>query len=136
MESKQSNESTHPLMKERTGVRIFYFSMNVEEAVKDDDYHIFSRRLDHIAQENDVIFVISAGNVDPCRQEWPNDTTQALSILANATHDKIRVPAESVRNLSVAAINPPSVAPAIEHAPAASRGELQVQTAARVMARI
>lgn len=108
-------------LKARTGVRIFNFSMNVEQAVESDNYHPFSRRLDQIAQENDVIFVISAGNTSPenVRPEWPEDTMQALASLATARNDRLRVPAESIRNVSVAAINPPNVQPAIEHAPAA-----------------
>ncbi|MDD3182777.1 MAG: S8 family peptidase [Alphaproteobacteria bacterium] len=108
-------------LKARTGVRIFNFSMNFEQAVESDSYHPFSRRLDQIAQENDVIFIISAGNtvIDDMRPEWPENTLQALATLATARNDRLRVPSESVRNISVAAVNPPNVYPAITHAPAA-----------------
>jgi hypothetical protein len=105
-------------LKARTGVRIFNFSINVEQAVESDVYHPFSRRLDQIAQENDVIFIISAGNAPYFRPEWPENPTQALSTLASAADDRLKVPAESVRNLSVGAVNPPHVAPALTHAPA------------------
>jgi len=105
-------------LKARTGVRVFNFSINVEQAVESDIYHPFSRRLDQIAQENDVIFVISAGNAPYSRQEWPDNPTQALSALASASNDRLKVPAESVRNLSVGAVNPPHVLPALMHAPA------------------
>jgi hypothetical protein len=105
-------------IKSRTGVRVFNFSVNVEQAVESDIYHPFSRKLDQIALENDVIFVISAGNAEYPRQEWPQNPTQALAALASATNDRLKVPAESVRNVSVAAVNPPNVAPALLHAPA------------------
>ena len=105
-------------LKARTGVRVFNFSINVEQAVESDIYHPFSRRLDQIAQENDVIFVISAGNASYSRQEWPENPTQALSMLASTSDDRLKVPAESVRNLSVGAVNPPHVPPALVHAPA------------------
>jgi hypothetical protein len=107
-------------LKARTGVRIFNFSMNVEQAVESDTYHPFSRRLDQIAHDNDIIFVISAGNTDPndMRAEWPENPTQALAALANSRNDRLRVPSESVRNLSVAAVNPPHMHPSIAHAPA------------------
>jgi hypothetical protein len=105
-------------LKARTDVRIFNFSINVEQAVESDSYHPFSRRLDQIALENDVIFVISAGNANYFRPEWPENPTQALSVLASASDDRLKVPAESVRNLSVGAVNPPHVPPALMHAPA------------------
>src|SRR5262249_13133847 len=50
---------------------------------------------------------------------WPQNPTQALAALASTTTDRLKVPAESVRNISVAAVNPPNVAPALLHAPAA-----------------
>jgi len=108
-------------LKARCGVRIFNFSINVEQAVESDIYHPFAMRLDQIAHENDVIFVISAGNTAPndMRAEWPDNTTNALATLAVARNDRIRVPAESIRNVSVAAVNPPNMTNVIPYAPAA-----------------
>lgn len=105
-------------LKARTGVRIFNFSLNVEQAVESDSYHPFTQRLDQIAQENDVIFVISAGNTNYHRPEWPEDPVQALSNLVGSTNDQLKVPAESVRNIGVGSVNPPHVGPSIKYAPA------------------
>lgn len=96
-------------LKVRTGVRVFNFSLNLDEHVSADSYSAAARILDRIAVENDVLFVISAGNTHPndVRQEWPIDPSEAISILAAARNDIIRRPAESGRNLCVSALNPP-----------------------------
>ena len=106
-------------LKEQTGVRIFNFSLNLEEHVSTDSYSLSAQILDRIAIENDVMFIISAGNTKPqdMRGEWPDDPIKALSILATTTNDRIKRPAESCRNLSVAAVNPPGVSNVIEYAP-------------------
>ena len=106
-------------LKERTGVRIFNYSLNSEEHASSDGYSIQAQMLDQIAEENDVMFIISAGNTKPhdMRGEWPDDPIKALSILATTTNDRIKRPAESCRNLSVAAVNPPGLSNAIEYAP-------------------
>ncbi|WP_268948519.1 S8 family serine peptidase, partial [Pseudomonas syringae] len=67
-----------------------------------------AQRLDQIADDYDVIFVISAGNLtaSTMRPEWPADHTKAAAILASFRNDQIYVPAESIRNISVAALNP------------------------------
>lgn len=105
-------------LKARTGVRVFNFSLNVDEHVSNDEYSLPAQLLDAIAEENDVIFVISAGNTTPpsTRQEWPENPIEALSILANSRNDTIKTPAESSRNLSVAALNPPSMIGVVPHA--------------------
>ena len=105
-------------LKARTGVRIFNFSMNVEEHASTNGYSFFAQLLDKIAEENDVIFVISAGNTTPAnmRREWPDDVFEALKILASSRNDSIKKPAESCRNVSVAAINPPHVDSVIPYA--------------------
>lgn len=96
-------------MKARTGVRIFNFSLNIEEHVSTAGYSFPAQILDRIAEENDVIFVISAGNTHPrdMRKEWTNDHFEALLTLASSRNDAMKKPAESCRNLSVAALNPP-----------------------------
>ncbi len=105
-------------MKASTGVRIFNFSLNIDEHVSTSGYSIPAQRLDRIAVENDVVFVISAGNTDSfdTRKEWPGDHFEALSILASSRNDTIKKPAESCRNLSVSAVNPPNVDGVIPYA--------------------
>ncbi|MFT3793762.1 S8 family peptidase [Flavobacterium sp.] len=96
-------------LKARTGVRVFNFSMNIEEHNSTEGYSLFAQLLDKIAEENDVIFVISAGNTKhpDFRREWPSDSFDALKILASSRNDSIKKPAESCRNVSVSALNPP-----------------------------
>lgn len=104
-------ESAVQELKARTGVRVFNFSMNIEEHATTTGYSLFAQLLDKIAEENDVVFVISAGNTRPVdmRREWPEDTIEALKILASSRNDTIKKPAESCRNVSVSALNPPHV---------------------------
>ncbi|MEA5259478.1 S8 family peptidase [Arcicella aquatica] len=106
-------------LKEKTGVRVFNFSLNIEEHVTSEGYSSAAKMLDKISEENDVIFIISAGNTDPndFRKEWPNDPIDALSILAASKNDIIKTPAESSRNLSVAALNPPNLKGVVPFAP-------------------
>lgn len=95
----------------RTGVRIFNFSLNIEEHASTTGYSLPAQILDKIAEENDIIFIISAGNTSPndVRKEWPKDNFDALKILASSRNDTIKKPAESCRNISVSALNPPNV---------------------------
>ena len=111
-------ESAVKTLKAKTGVRIFNFSLNVQEHVSTDGYSLPARLLDEIAEENDVIFVISAGNTHPndCRKEWPEDAVNALKILAASRNDTIKRPAESYRNLSVSALNPPAMTGVVPYA--------------------
>lgn len=106
-------------LKARTGVRIFNFSFNTEECMPSDGYSSYARILDGIAERNDVIFVISAGNTGPndFRREWPSDHSEAISILASAVNDRIKSPAESCRNIAVAALNPPNLDGIVPFAP-------------------
>lgn len=106
-------------LKARTGVRIFNFSLNIEEHVSTDGYSPPAKILDKIAEENDIIFVISAGNTKKAdfRKEWPTDPLDALTILAASRNDTIKKPAESCRNLSVSALNPPNMKGIIPFAP-------------------
>ncbi|WP_417355390.1 S8 family peptidase [Flavobacterium sp.] len=98
-------------LKARTGVRIFNFSLNIEEHASTTGYSIPAQILDKIAEENDVVFVISAGNTNSrdVRKEWPSDHFDALKILASSRNDGIKKPAESCRNISVSALNPPNI---------------------------
>ncbi len=104
----------------RNNVRIFNLSMNIQRPATPDHYSPYARHLDRIADEQDAIFFISAGNLDgpDLRPEWPSDDTQALAGIAAARNDGILIPAESVRNASVAALNPPGHPTSVALAPA------------------
>lgn len=100
--------------------RIFNLSLNAVSPVDLDRYSLEARRLDEIADRHDVVFVISAGNLQPgkMRVEWPADETQAAAILAAHRDDQLFIPAESIRNLSVAALNVPGLSNSIPEVPA------------------
>lgn len=102
------------------GARIFNFSLNVQHPATPNRYGPFAIRLDSIAEANDCIFFVSAGNTAPqnMRAEWSSDPTQALVDLAAARDDSLLMPGESVRNVAVAAVNPPDVSTSIANAPA------------------
>lgn len=106
--------------KDEHNVRFFNLSLNLTQAAEPSHYHYFAARLDAIADKYDVVFVISAGNLDATvRPEWTNNEVQNLTALANSRQDGILTPAESVRNLSVAALNPPNHPSCIGLAPTA-----------------
>jgi hypothetical protein len=106
--------------KARHNVRIFNMSLNIQHQATPDRYGAYATRLDAIAEANNAIFFISAGNTtaQSVRPEWPADETQALVALASARNDGLLMPAESVRNVSVAALNPPGMANSLAFAPA------------------
>lgn len=88
-------------------LRIFNLSLNVETGT--DNYDEFTKRLDKIAEEQNVIIVISAGNCSPyeLRPEWVGDVEQNIRNLQSYNGDDIVTsPAMSVRNISVGALNP------------------------------
>lgn len=93
----------------RKGVRIFNFSVNLRELVKDDSYSFAASQIDRISKKHDVIFVVSAGNLDPIdyRSKWPTQS----SIISDI--DRIQQPAEAISAVTVGAINPPGT-PEIE----------------------
>ena len=86
----------------RHGVRVFNMSLNILQPAVPDRYSTHAARLDQIAEENNAIVFISAGNTDPqdFRPEWPADTATALSNLAVARNDGLLTPAESARNVA------------------------------------
>jgi hypothetical protein len=106
--------------REKYRTRIFNLSINAVVAADLDQYSPEARRLDEIAEEHDVVIVVSAGNLDAphMRTEWPEDATEAAQILAAKRNDSLFVPAESVRNISVAALNPTGMSTCIAEAPA------------------
>lgn len=66
-----------------------------------------SLALEEIAEENDVNFVISAGNTDEIdrRWEWPENKTAVHQIIATSNNDTKKSPAESSKNICVSALN-------------------------------
>jgi Subtilase family len=114
-------EDAVKVLKASTGVRIFNFSLNIDTHVSADGYNPAAKLLDRISEENDVIFIISAGNTKPndVRLEWSENPTETLSSLANARNDTLKVPSESARNLTIGALNPPGLKHVVPTAPAA-----------------
>lgn len=112
-------ESAVADMRARHGVRIFNMSLNVVQPARPDRYSPYASRLDQIADTHDALFFVSAGNLGPreMRNEWSADPLTALSDLAAARNDGLFMPAESVRNVSVGAVNPDGHDTAITHAP-------------------
>lgn len=100
--------------KKAHNARVFNFSLNLSvPSTSESDYCYETEWLDRIAWKHDVVFIISAGNLPAggSRAEWPADHVRALSILAQrlTIDEAIRAPADSLANISVSAINPPSV---------------------------
>lgn len=105
--------------KARHGVRVFNMSLNIQHPAQRDRYSQFAARMDQIAEANDAILFLPTGNTGPqdLRPEWPANETQALVNLASARNDGLLMPAESVRNVTVAALNPPGVPTSLAYAP-------------------
>lgn len=103
----------------RHKVRVFNMSLNVLQSATPDRYSPHAARLDQMAEANNAVIFISAGNIQPqdLRPEWPADATAALTNLVNARNDGLLTPAESARNVSVAALNPPGHAGCLPFAP-------------------
>ncbi len=103
----------------RHDVRVFNMSLNVLQPAVPDRYSPYAARLDQMAEMNDAIMFISAGNVEArdMRPEWPSDATTALGQLAAARNDGLLTPAESARNVAVSALNPPGHGLCVAHAP-------------------
>lgn len=95
----------------RHGVRVFNMSLNIRQPAAPDRYSQYAARLDYVAEVNNAVVFISAGNIESqdLRAEWPMDAdaTSALVNLANSRNDGLLSPAESARNVAVAALNPP-----------------------------
>ncbi|MBS1101692.1 S8 family peptidase [Gluconobacter sp. Dm-62] len=104
----------------RFGVRVFNMSLNILQPTAPDRYSPHAIRLDRIAEENNAVVFVSAGNIQPqdMRPEWPADPSTALSNLAIARNDNLLLPAESARNVTVAALNPPGANGCLPFAPA------------------
>jgi len=94
-------------------------SLNIQHPAQPDRYSAFAVRADQIAEANDAILFLSSGNTaqQDLRPEWPADEMQALVNLASARNDALLVPSESVRNVAVAALNPPNLSNCLAYAP-------------------
>jgi len=96
------------------GVRVFNFSFGLSNrGGSRSAYSPFADRLDRIARSNDVILVVSAGNLPPTgsRPAWPQDPKAAVQMLATfgGREEKILTPAEHLLGLTVGAVNPPGI---------------------------
>lgn len=94
------------------GARIFNMSLSIERQVSDAGYSDYATILDEIADRHDVIFVLPAGNLDAAtwRPAWPDEPAEVAQMLAGYRHtgqDRLFQPAESVRAISVGAVDPP-----------------------------
>ncbi|MBK8200471.1 MAG: S8 family peptidase [Acidobacteria bacterium] len=95
--------------REKHGVRIFNLSINATAPVERYTYSTYAAELDRIADTYDVVFVNSAGNLKhaDARAPWPTKPNDVIKYFANRTSsDTILKPAESVRSISVGALNP------------------------------
>jgi hypothetical protein len=103
----------------RHGVRVFNMSLNILQPAAPDRYSPHAVRLDRISEDNNAVVFVSAGNIQPqdLRAEWPSDAAAALSHLALARNDGLLTPAESARNVAVAALNPPDHTGCLPFAP-------------------
>lgn len=108
-------------VRETTPVRVFNFSINADAVARPTRYSFLATQLDRIADKHDVIFVVSAGNLSESdhRAEWVADRAAALTSLSVHRDDALKVPAESARNVSVAAVNPHGHPTCVPLAPAA-----------------
>lgn len=92
---------------ETTGVRVIGFSINLNASRMDSEYSPYALELDDIAETCNVIFVVSAGNLNVWHADWnPIDAEGNVREFTARTDDIVYAPAESVRNLSVGALNP------------------------------
>lgn len=101
------------IAKEKTGVRIFNLSINQINRIKSENWYSYAaRKLDEISDELDVLFVISAGNLEYQykRNEWVTDNPQE-NIEGILPEHLALPPSESLRNLSVMALDPKNLAP-------------------------
>ena len=112
-------EQTIAEVKKETPFRIVNLSLNVKSQIPGSAVSESARKLDEIAKKHDLIFVVSAGNTKDAdmREEWPKSTTAALQTLLGDS-DRLYEPADTLLNISVAALNPDGVEKVISKAPA------------------
>ena len=95
------------------GARVFNLSFKLGLRSSRLGYSLTADRLDRIACSNDVVFVVSAGNLDvgQSRPPWPKSEDQAVRVLAalGSQDHQIVAPADHLLGITVGAINPPGV---------------------------
>ncbi|MGH1356706.1 MAG: S8 family peptidase [Thalassovita sp.] len=99
--------------KDAHGIRIFNLSINAISDVEASRYSIYAARLDQIADTHGVLFINSVGNLpkSQARAPWQAKPSVVKTYFANRTSpDTLQKPSESVRTLSVGALNPPGTA--------------------------
>lgn len=92
------------------GVRIFNMSLSLTTCVNSSGYSVFANALDNISKKHNIIFVLPAGNlsINLMRDPWPDNDIGCIESIAAYPHageDRIFQPAESVRSLTVGAVN-------------------------------
>jgi hypothetical protein len=96
--------------KEQYGVRIFNMSINTLHPVQRHSYSTLAARLDGIADRHEVLIINSAGNLkrNEARSPWSKTPRENLQYFASRTSpDTVFQPTETVRGLSVGALNCP-----------------------------
>jgi len=91
------------------GIRVFNFSFACGSP-QPGSYSVYAEGLDAIARKHDIIFVVSAGNLQGAetRPPWPADPKAAVQMLAAQPQlQAITPPAEAFHALTVGALNPP-----------------------------
>lgn len=100
------------------GVRVFNLSFGMRSPLPRFGYSPIADRLDRMARLNDVILVVSAGNLHAggARPSWPAEPAAALQMLAafGTREEQITPPAEHLLGVTVGAVNPPGI---VGHAP-------------------
>ncbi len=95
----------------QVGVRVFNMSLSVESLVSDSSYSPHAIMIDEIADRHDIVFVVPAGNLTGhlTRGSWPVASTDVVRMLADYRYqgqDRLFQPAESVRSITVGALEP------------------------------
>jgi hypothetical protein len=94
-------------------VRVFNLSFSIGHRSSRLAYSLSADRLDRIARDNDVIFVVAAGNLLPVtsRPPWPVRAEDALAMLAAYSVDDqhITAPSDHVLGITVGALNPSGI---------------------------
>jgi subtilisin family serine protease len=102
----------------RGQTKIFNLSLGLNSPVQDGNFTEFAKNLDYLARENDVLFIVAAGNIDSPAAPHPDHFLHQTA--------RIQPPAESLLSLSVGALARHATAGALaasgEVAPFSCRG--------------